>query len=70
MNGPLYCGQKKTLLNSLLGISNLTLITFYISLDGERVFATLADNHKCTTLMTKRLLAGLQKTPIQELETK
>jgi len=42
----------------------------YISQDGERVFATLADNHKCTTLMTKRLLAGLQKTPIQESEAK
>ena len=45
----------------------------YISPDGERVFAPLADNHKCTTLMTKRLLATpprLEEVPIQESDSK
>jgi len=42
----------------------------YISKDGEKVFESLASNHRCTTLMTKRLLAGLQDNPIQESEAK
>jgi hypothetical protein len=37
----------------------------YISTDGEKVFESLVDHHRCITLMTKRLFPA-QKSIIED----
>ena len=38
----------------------------YISEEGEKVFESIANHHRCTTLMTKKLLPESREKAIKE----